>query len=55
MRRYYARFLLQQSQIRIDMRDVIAEAYLRIGDSYRLDAEAGEKVQAERDTERQGK
>ncbi|MHC4079362.1 MAG: tetratricopeptide repeat protein, partial [Planctomycetota bacterium] len=40
MRRYFARFLLQQNQIRPDMRDVIAEAYLKIGDSYRLDAEA---------------
>jgi hypothetical protein len=49
MRRYYARFLLQQSQVRSDMRDVIAEAYLRIGDSYRLDAEAGEKAQRERE------
>ena len=34
---------------------VIAEAYLRIGDSYRLDAEAGKKAQQEQNTKRQGK
>ncbi|MHC4516582.1 MAG: tetratricopeptide repeat protein [Planctomycetota bacterium] len=55
MRRYYARFLLQQNQIRPDMRDVIAEAYLKIGDSYRLDAEAGEKAQASQGEERRRK
>ena len=37
------------------MRDVIAEAYLKIGDSYRLDAEAGEKAQADQGEERPGK
>ena len=47
MRRYYARFLLQQNQVRPDMREVVAEAYLKIGDSYRVDAEAGERAAQE--------
>lgn len=42
MRRNYARFLLQQDQVRPDMRDVITEAYLRIADSYKMEAEAGD-------------
>jgi tetratricopeptide (TPR) repeat protein len=43
MRRYYARFLLQQNQVgpAMRMRSVIAEAYMKIGDSYRIDAETG--------------
>ena len=51
VRRYYARFLLQQNQIRPDMRDIISEAYLKIGDSYRLEADAGEKAQAAREAD----
>ncbi|MEE9125646.1 MAG: hypothetical protein V3U11_00755, partial [Planctomycetota bacterium] len=51
MRRYYARFLLQQNQIRPDMRDIISEAYLKIDDSYRLEADAGEKAQAAREAD----
>ncbi|MCA8956993.1 MAG: hypothetical protein KDC87_13025 [Planctomycetes bacterium] len=41
MRRYYARFLLQQDQLgkRWSDQSKIAEAYMRIGDSYRIDAE----------------
>jgi hypothetical protein len=41
MRRFYARFLLQQDQLGPQWADQgrIAEAYLKIGDSYRIDAE----------------
>ena len=55
MRRYYARFLLQQDQIRPDMRDTITEAYLRIADSYRLDAEEGAKADREAEARKAGK
>ena len=41
MRRYYARFLLQQDQLgkRWASQGKISEAYMKIGDSYRIDAE----------------
>lgn len=39
MRKAYARFLLQQKQIPPSLRKHIAEAYLRLGDSYRLEAD----------------
>ena len=40
-RRYYARFLLLQQQLSPRLRESVAEAYLRIGDSYRKSAETG--------------
>ena len=46
MRSAYARFLLQQKQIPPSLRKHIAEAYLKLGDSYRLEAEAGERKSA---------
>jgi tetratricopeptide (TPR) repeat protein len=48
MRRYYARFLLQQDQLgkRWASQGKIAEAYMKIGDSYRIDAEKGSQVEA---------
>jgi TolA-binding protein len=51
MRRAYARFLLLQRQIRPDLRQHLAEAYLKLGDSYRLESELHEQ-QAERETQR---
>lgn len=39
MRSAYARFLLQQKQIPPTLRKHIAEAYLKLGDAYRLEAE----------------
>lgn len=38
-RRYYARFLLQRQQLTTVLRESVAEAYLRIGDSYRKAAD----------------
>jgi hypothetical protein len=49
MRRYYARFLLQQEQIPPSLRARIAQAHLKLGDGYRLEAERG----AERERERE--
>jgi len=46
MRRYYARFLLQQRQVPPSLRDRIAEAYLKLGDGYRLEAERGAEAEA---------
>ncbi|MEZ5966906.1 MAG: hypothetical protein R3F56_23905 [Planctomycetota bacterium] len=46
MRRYYARFLLQQRQVPPSLRDKIAEAYLKLGDGYRIEAEHGAERQA---------
>lgn len=46
MRRYYARFLLQQKQVPPSLRDRIAEAYLKLGDGYRVEAESGAKREA---------
>jgi hypothetical protein len=40
MRAAYARFLLQQKQIPPSLRKHVAEAYLRLGDSYRMEADA---------------
>lgn len=40
-RRYYARFLLQQKQLSPALRQSVPEAYLRIGDSYRMAADVG--------------
>lgn len=44
MRRIYARFLLQQRQIPASLYKHIAEAYLKLGDSYRAAAEAGDEA-----------
>lgn len=48
MRRYYARFLLQQKQVPPSLRDRIAEAYLKLGDGYRIEAERGAEREAAR-------
>jgi hypothetical protein len=40
-RRDWARLLLQQGMLRPDQRLLLAEAYLRLGDSYRIDADHG--------------
>lgn len=45
MRRIYARFLLQQRQIPASLYKHIAEAYLKLGDSYRTAAEQGAEAQ----------
>lgn len=42
MRRHYARLLLQQRQIPSTLYRHVAEAYLKLGDSYRTQAEKGE-------------
>ena len=48
MRRLYARFLLQQKQIPPALQQVVVEAYLKLGDSYRLEAQAAtEKARIE--------
>jgi len=48
MRSAYARFLLQQKQIPPTLRKHIAEAYLKLGESYRLEAErAKERAEQE--------
>ena len=41
MRAAYARFLLQQGMVPASERQAIHEAYLKLGDSYRIQAEAG--------------
>jgi len=48
MRSAYARFLLQQKQVPPTLRKFIAEAYLELGNSYRLEAEQGEAQAADR-------
>jgi tetratricopeptide (TPR) repeat protein len=48
MRRYYARFLLMQKQVPPSLRERIAEAYLKLGDGYRVEAEHGARTEAER-------
>ena len=48
MRRYYARFLLMQKQVPPSLRERIAEAYLKLGDGYRVEAEQGARTEAER-------
>lgn len=40
-RRYYARFLLQEKRLTPVLRQSVPEAYLRIGDSYRMAADVG--------------
>lgn len=45
LRRTWARFLLQQKQIPPFLYKHVAEAYLQLGDSYRLEAEAGAAAQ----------
>ena len=41
MRQSYARFLLMRDQLSPLMESLVTEAYLRLGDSYRVEAEAG--------------
>jgi hypothetical protein len=55
MRAAYARFLLQQKQIPPSLRKHVAEAYLRLGDSYRMEAEAGDVKPPAPGTEGSGK
>jgi hypothetical protein len=52
MRRYYARFLLQQRQVPPSLRAQIAEAYLKLGDGYRIEAEKGAERAAAEERER---
>lgn len=52
MRASYARFLLQQKQIPPSLRKFVAEAYLKLGDSYRLEAEQGRAREQEQDRAR---
>ncbi len=47
MRRNYARFLLLQKTLPAALRKHVAEAYLKLGDSYRLEAERGEQKATE--------
>ena len=42
MRRNYARFLLLQKTLPAALRERVAQAYLQLGDSYRIEAEQGE-------------
>ena len=51
MRRHYSRLLLQQRQIPSSLYRHVAEAYLKLGDSYRLEAEKGESAARERELE----
>jgi hypothetical protein len=44
MRRYYARLLLQQRQIPSSLYRHVAEAYLKLGDSYRTQADQAEQA-----------
>jgi hypothetical protein len=41
LRRLYARFLLQQRQVPASLYEHVAEAYLKLGDSYRMAAQKG--------------
>lgn len=51
MRRIYARFLLQQRQIPPSLYKHVAEAYLKLGDSYRTAAETGAEAERKRELE----
>ncbi len=46
MRRHYARFLLQHKQVPPSLQARIAEAYLKLGDGYRVEAEQGAQREA---------
>lgn len=52
MRRHYARLLLQQRQIPSTLYRHVAEAYLKLGDSYRTQAEKGEAAARESQLEK---
>lgn len=43
MRRAYAQFLLQEDQLPPALRALVQEAYLKLGDAYRVDADRGER------------
>ncbi|MCK5943629.1 MAG: hypothetical protein KAI24_16725 [Planctomycetes bacterium] len=51
LRRIWARFLLQQRQIPSWLYQHVAQAYLELGDSYRKDADAAERMARERELE----
>jgi hypothetical protein len=51
MRRHYARLLLQQRQIPSALYRHVAEAYLKLGDSYRQEATAAEQAARARELE----
>jgi hypothetical protein len=54
MRRNYARFLLLQKSLPAALREKISEAYLKLGDSYRVEADRGERqAEAELESQRQ--
>lgn len=52
MRRNWARLLLQQRQIPSSLYRHVAEAYLKLGDSYRTEAEQGEAAARERELQK---
>jgi hypothetical protein len=52
MRSAYARFLLQQKQVPPSLRNHLAEAYLKLGDSYRVEAERAETRAEQEELER---
>lgn len=51
LRRLYARFLLQQRQIPASLYKHVAEAYLKLGDSYRMAAQQADETQQRHDLE----
>lgn len=54
MRRNYARFLLLQKSLPAALRERVAEAYLKLGDSYRVEADKGEeRAQSEAEARQQ--
>ncbi len=52
MRRAYARLLLQQKVISPTLKALVSEAYLKLGDSYRIEAEHGAGAAREADQRR---
>jgi TolA-binding protein len=45
MRRAYAQFLLQEEQLPPALQALVQEAYLKLGDAYRIEAERGESAE----------
>ena len=55
MRQAYARLLLQQNMLTYNQLAVITEAYLKFGDSYRIEAQAGDERAQKEEREREQK
>lgn len=55
MRRAYAQFLLQEDQLPPALRALVQEAYLKLGDAYRLEAERAEKTPTDVDVRPDGR